>query len=208
MVSGGSTRRSSAYTRCGLSGCASSSASPSRRACRCARSASASCRHAASAQAAPSRPSASQERLTRLARIGLDADGHRIVATDVTALDVDLDDRRLRADVAIVEVRGELRQARADGQEHVGPPARRRGFGRAGATERADVERVRVRHGVVAPVGGDHRDRRSCSAQPHDQIAGARAVDAAADEQQRALGLAQEPRRPRGWRRDAAAGGG
>src|SRR6266568_1655378 len=58
--------------------------------------------------------------LARLPRVGLDADGDRIVAADVPALHVDLDDRRPGADVAVVEVRRELAEAGADGQDQVG----------------------------------------------------------------------------------------
>jgi len=49
--------------------------------------------------------------LTRFARVGVNADGHGVVASDVARLDVDLDERRARADVAVVELARELRQA-------------------------------------------------------------------------------------------------
>jgi hypothetical protein len=51
---------------------------------------------------------------------------------------------------------------------------------------------VRVRDRVITPVGGDRREP-VLLAQPDDQIPGARAVDTAAHDEQRALGLAQEP---------------
>ena len=114
----------------------------------------------------------------------------------------------------MIEVRGEVRQSRADGQDQVGPAADRRRLRRAGPPERPDVERVRVGHRVVAPVGGDHRDRHQL-AQAHDEVAGLGPAHAAADQQQRALGLAQQAggladRVGMRWQRvgDAVGGGG
>jgi hypothetical protein len=134
-----------------------------------------------------------QQGYARFPRVGLDAHGDRIVAADVAALDVDLDDARPRLDVAVVEERREVPEPRADDQQHVGPPAGRARFGRARAPERTDVERMRVGHGVVPAVRGDHRDR-VLLAQARDEIAGPRPGDAAADQQEGTLGLAQQAR--------------
>ena len=53
---------------------------------------------------------------------------------------------------------------------------------------------MRVGHGVVAPVGSDHRDR-VFLAEADDEVAAAGPVDAAASEQERAVRVTQEPRR-------------
>ena len=120
----------------------------------------------------------------------MNADGHRIVATDVARLEVDLHDRRARADVAVVELGRELSQARADREDQVGPPARGGGLGRARASERTEIERMRVGDGVVSSVRRDHRDAVAV-AQLNHQLVGAGAAGPAADEQQRTLGLPQ-----------------
>src|SRR5439155_6354152 len=132
-----------------------------------------------------------EERLARGLSVGLDAQAHRIVAADVAALDVDLDDRGLGPQVAVVELRGELSEPRADGDHQVGPAAGGGRLGRSRATKRTEVQGVRVGYRVVSPVRGDHR-KGATFAQLDDEIVGAGAGHATADEQQRALGLLQE----------------
>jgi len=134
-----------------------------------------------------------EQRKARLARVGLDADGDRVIPADVAAVDVDLDDRRPGLDVAVVEVGGEVPEPRADDEQQVGPPAGGGGLRGAGAAERADVERMRVRHGVVAAVGGDHRQR-VLLGEPRHEVVGFRPRDAAAGDQQRTVRGAQQPR--------------
>ena len=132
-----------------------------------------------------------EQRDRALARVGLDAERNRIVAADVTALDVDLDDLRLRLDRAVVEVAGEVPEPRTEHEQDVRAPARGGGFRRAGATERTDIERMRVRHGIVAPVRGDDREAELLG-EPDHHLRGIGARDAAADEHQRTLRLAEQ----------------
>src|SRR5207247_9217572 len=80
-----------------------------------------------------------EQRRGRFARIRLNADGDRVVAADVTTLDIDLHDRGVRLDRAIVEVAGELTEARADDEEHVGATTRGCGLRGAGPAERPDI---------------------------------------------------------------------
>jgi hypothetical protein len=152
----------------------------------------------AAGNAKPSPPRSSGVRKVRgqarFPRVRLDAESDRIVAADVAALDVDLQDRRVRPEVAIVEVRGELGEPRAQGEHQIGPPAGGRRLRSPGAAQWSDVERVRVGDGVVASVGGDHRDRVLLAEADHRLIrAGPR--DAATDQQQRPLRLPEEPHR-------------
>ena len=116
--------------------------------------------------------------------VGLDRDGDGVRAAEVAAVDVDLDDTRRRLDVAVVVERREVAEPRADDEQDVGAAARRGSLGRAGATERAHVERVVVGHGVVAAVGGDGRPA-EIGAQLSHQVVGAGPRHATADQHQR-----------------------
>ena len=99
-----------------------------------------------------------EERGQGLARVRLDPDGDRIDAADVPRVDVDLDDRRSRLDVAPVVEARELPEPGAHHQQEVGAPARLRRLRRARPAERAHVEPIVIRHRVVAPVGRDRRE--------------------------------------------------
>jgi len=110
------------------------------------------------------------------------------VPSDVARVDVDLDERRARPDVTVVELGGELGEARADGHDHVRSTARGGRLRRAGAPQRAEVQGMRVGHRVVSTVGRDHRDPVAI-AQLNDELVRAGAARPAADDHERTLGL-------------------
>ena len=98
------------------------------------------------------------ERLERLARVGHDRGGHRIVPADLERLDVDLQERLAVGveQLGILEARVGRRQARADHEHGVG--ARHHLVGRRlpPVAEHAERERVRLRHRALAGRrGGD-----------------------------------------------------
>src|SRR5262249_59195264 len=66
-----------------------------------------------------------EQGLAGLARVGMNADGHGVVAPAVARLDVDLDERRARTNVAVVELAPRLGQAGADGRDPSGETAPR-----------------------------------------------------------------------------------
>src|SRR5262249_16472292 len=123
----------------------------------------------------------------------MDTDGDRVVAADVPALDVDLDQWRVAADVPVVEMRRELTESRAGRHDEIRFTDERGRFRRSRSPQWAHVERMRARDGVVAPVRGDHRHR-AALAQPPGQVVRAGPGDAATDQQQRPLGLPEQTR--------------
>ena len=134
-----------------------------------------------------------QEGGERLARVGLDPHRDGIDAADVPAVDVDLDDRRPRLDVAPVVEAGELPEPRAHDQQEVGPAARLGRLGGARPTERAHVERIVVGHGVVPAIRRDDRHP-VAGGETGDEIRGRRPRHAAPGDEERALGPREEAR--------------
>ena len=88
--------------------------------------------------------------------IAENADLQGIVTTELPLIDFDLNDLRLRREVALIEEGGEMRQPSPDGQDDVGVPDRFSCFGRSGTAERTDDQRMVMRYGIITPVGCHH----------------------------------------------------
>jgi hypothetical protein len=129
-----------------------------------------------------------------LAGVGLDPHRDGVDAADVPAVDVHLGDRRPGLDVARVVEARELSQPRADDQQEIRAPTRFGGLRRARPAERADVERIVVRHRVVPSVRG-HHGQPVAGRQARHEVAGGRPRHAAAGEDEGALGAREEARR-------------
>ena len=89
-------------------------------------------------------------------RIAENADLQGIVTTEFPLIDFDLNDLRLRRDVALIEEGGEMRQPRPDSQDDIGASDRFSRFGRSGTAEGTDDQRMVMRYGVITPVGCHH----------------------------------------------------
>ena len=130
-----------------------------------------------------------------LARVGHDAERDVGVDADDVGVDVDVDDGRAGRGQLVV-AGGDRREARAERQHHVRLAQPRRDERRRPDPQAAEVERVVVREGVVAPERGDHRDGGRLG--EGDQVGhGARGLHAAADQQHRTPRARQQLQRAR-----------
>ena len=136
------------------------------------------------------------QRAQRLPRVANQPDLDRIVAPDFLRVDLDLHDRHVGRNDAVVVEGAELGQPRARGEDEIRALQHRLGLGRARAPDRTHDERVLGRNHVVARIRGHHAGREH-PGEFQQFVPRARIAHAEAGDEDRPLG-AQQCRRRRG----------